>query len=342
MGKIYYSKEIEGIAEAADIPVGKIAMLQIAYEVFAACTSVVVDMPLSNLNTAAAAAAPGADSSGSAPFHIRTMDWSMEVLKALTIEVDYMRGGCLVARATTWAGYVGILTGMKPGVASVSVNYRRTIHGERNMVTGVLTNLLRGLGNAWPVSFLVREALLEEDSSFQSMVGMLESCPLMAPTYITVAGALAGEGRVITRDRDESVFPWSLDTQGDIVQTNMDDSNMHPETYFSDGDSAMHENHDWQDICNSRYRERAARIAIAHMHRSQTLTPENFWALFSIAPCLADDTVYTVAMCPRTGMYVTRAKVSSADKKMGRRTWRRIIEAGIVDPEAYTSGATRI
>lgn len=47
----------------------------------------------------------------SGPQHIRTMDWGMEWLRPLTIEVDFIRGGKTQYVATTWVGYVGVLTG---------------------------------------------------------------------------------------------------------------------------------------------------------------------------------------------------------------------------------------
>jgi hypothetical protein len=45
------------------------------------------------------------------PIHGRTLDWHMPVLKTLAIEVVFQRRGVPVCRATTWAGYVGVLTG---------------------------------------------------------------------------------------------------------------------------------------------------------------------------------------------------------------------------------------
>ena len=339
-GKIFYSEELEGIASVSGLPIGKIALLQVAYEVFAACTSVVVDMPSSNIS--------GLDDikQESAPFHIRTMDWSLDVLVPMTIEVDFTRGGHVVTTATTWAGYVGILTGMKPGVASVSVNYRRTVnaqswYGQVRMTMGVVLNAWRGLWYAWPVAFLVREALIY-GNSYASIVKSLEVSSLMAPTYITVAGVKAGEGQVITRNRTGSERPWKLQTDGPIVQTNMDYFNMYPRKYLGDV-NASDESYDWQDICWSRYRERAARVAIREMHENDTLYPEKFWALFSISPCLAEDTVYTVAMCPRSGMYVTRAKVTLADKRLGRSEWKEVFDmkmASATEDES-SSGATR-
>lgn len=44
VGRFYYGEEIEGISRITGIPVGKLALLQIAYEVFAACTSIVVNI----------------------------------------------------------------------------------------------------------------------------------------------------------------------------------------------------------------------------------------------------------------------------------------------------------
>mmetsp|Transcript_15735 Transcript_15735/g.26263 ORF Transcript_15735/g.26263 Transcript_15735/m.26263 type:complete len:418 (+) Transcript_15735:27-1280(+) len=344
-GKVFYSKELEGIAAASGMDIGKIALLQIAYEFFAACTSVVVDMPCAHMNDGKSPQEGSAgDEAEAAPFHIRTMDWSLDVLKPMTIEVDFTRGGRVITTATTWAGYVGVLTGMKPGVASVSVNYRRTVSGESwlgewDFAVGVFVNAWKGLCRAWPVAFLVREVLMTCDD-FSSLVGALESSSLMAPTYITVAGALAGEGQVITRDRDSAVHPWLLRDHGPIAQTNMDHFKISPPAAKSTKKSQ--DTFDWQDICCSRYRERAARLGIRHMASQQSLHPEMFWALFSHPPCLAEDTVYTVAMCPQSGMYVTRKDVTSADKRLGRATWKKIFDAELSSfSEQEDSGARR-
>ena len=83
-GSVMYSKELGRIAELLGVSIGKVILLQLAYETFAACTSVVVNGPDGH------------------PLHIRTMDWEMPQLEALTIELDFQRGGRTVATATTW------------------------------------------------------------------------------------------------------------------------------------------------------------------------------------------------------------------------------------------------
>ena len=53
-------------------------------------------------------------------------------------------------RATTWAGYVGVLTGVRNQGFSVSVNYRRTELGALGGVGGIVQNLKRGISGHWP------------------------------------------------------------------------------------------------------------------------------------------------------------------------------------------------
>lgn len=60
--------------------------------------------------------------------HFRTLDWSGAKLRRIIIELDFVafEGGPVVARTLTYFGYVGVLTGVRPGL-SVSLN-RRPLH----------------------------------------------------------------------------------------------------------------------------------------------------------------------------------------------------------------------
>lgn len=51
----------------------------------------------------------------------------MRSLKHLTIEVDFMRQGSLVFTGTTFVGFVGILTGMRPGKHRTRVNPKPSV-----------------------------------------------------------------------------------------------------------------------------------------------------------------------------------------------------------------------
>jgi hypothetical protein len=137
-GSVMYSKELGRIAELVGVSIGKVILLQLAYEAFAACTSVVA-----NGN-----GAPGVGH----PLHIRTMDWEMPQLAPLTVEVEFQRGGRVVATATTWAGYVGVLTGVRAGAFSASVNYRRSELMNEKPLAAFMKNLWGVVASKWPVS----------------------------------------------------------------------------------------------------------------------------------------------------------------------------------------------
>lgn len=57
--------------------------------------------------------------------HFRTLDWAMDPLRHLVVELDYVRraGGAVVATSVTYFGYVGVLTGVREGL-SMSLNFR--------------------------------------------------------------------------------------------------------------------------------------------------------------------------------------------------------------------------
>jgi len=60
------------------------------------------------------------------------MDWGMDYLKALTIELDFQKSGKTVFLATSWPGYVGVLTGEKTRVFTSSpfLTYALTLRHE--------------------------------------------------------------------------------------------------------------------------------------------------------------------------------------------------------------------
>lgn len=313
IGKIYYNRELEGISKVSGIPVGKIALMQIAYEVFAACTSIVVNAESNQVSKL--------NSNDISPFHIRTMDWDMMELQALTIEVEFVKDGTTCFIGTTWAGYIGILTGMKPQGFSISINYRRTEDCHRHgMLKGVIKNMVEGIKDSWPVSFLVREALTT-CVDYDSACSALRLSSLMAPTYITVAGILPNQGTIITRDRDKEVDNslYTLDN-GPIVQANMDH-------FRSDEvDINLIEQYDWQDICNSRHRRNVV-LKILESMKQDKINKIDLWLLLSCEPCLAYDTVYTVSMHPLSGEYITRVQITKNEINTAKKRWMKIIKS---------------
>eukprot|EP00300_Choanocystis_sp_HF-7_P007755 c15494_g1_i1.p1 GENE.c15494_g1_i1~~c15494_g1_i1.p1 ORF type:complete len:462 (+),score=64.04 c15494_g1_i1:53-1387(+) len=257
--RVFYADELRGIAEATGVPLGSLIMLQLVYEASAMCTSIV---------------APSPDASG-APHHIRTMDWAMEFLRPLTVEFDFVRGGETVLVATSWAGYVGVLTGMRPGGWSASVNFRVTEAGSYWM------NVKRALAAAWPVGFLLR-AVLESESAYADALTALADSDVIAPVYFTVCGIAPGEGAILTRERRTELERWLLSERGPAVQTNMD---------FFDSDPA----HSIMDSIARR------ELAADYLERHDAPSEAALWELLSRRPICNEITVYGAYMNPRTG-----------------------------------------
>ena len=134
-------KELEGISKEIEIGIGLLILVQISYELCASCTSVIAQ-----------------DENG-IPYHVRTMDWMITMLKDFTIEVEFQSQGKTVYQATTWAGYIGILTGMRPKCFSVSINFRELGESKWNNFWNLLTG-------SWSIGYLVRNTL-ENEISYQ-------------------------------------------------------------------------------------------------------------------------------------------------------------------------------
>lgn len=116
---------------------------------------------------------------------------------------------------------------------------------------------------------------------------MLKSERLVAPTYISVGGTQPGEGILITRDRTLSEKEWKLDTDGPIIQTNID--------YW---DSKPAEN-----ILNSLERRALAHKTLQEVKASTDgMNLEQLWILMRTEPIRNPVTIYTSLMCAADGL----------------------------------------
>ncbi|KAM9446257.1 N-acylethanolamine-hydrolyzing acid amidase-like [Clarias gariepinus] len=194
-----YAAEIRGMAALYGADISDILLLNFAYEVSAFCTSIVAQ-----------------DTKGTI-YHGRNLDYPHEVLKNLTIDIQFIKNGEVIYRGTSFAGYVGLWTGQSKNKFTVTGNQRDAGHWWYNVISAVL------LKNS-PVSWLVRETL-EEASDFLNAVTQLSNIPIISSVYYIVGGVYPGEGVVITRDRSGPADIWPLDTLNGNwyrVETNFD------------------------------------------------------------------------------------------------------------------------
>ncbi|XP_012674336.1 acid ceramidase [Clupea harengus] len=211
-----YDEELKGIASASGVPLGEIALFNLFYEVFTVCTSVVAE-----------------DSNGNL-IHGRNLDfglfmgWDMknkswqitEQLKPLVVNIDFRRSNHTVFKSTGFAGYAGMLTGMKPHSFSLTINERFSMDGG---YIGIIEWLLHHRDAMW-MGFLTR-TVLENATSYEEARSLLSQTKLLAPAYYILGGNQTGQGCIITRARTESLKPLELNLkQGRwyLLQTNYD------------------------------------------------------------------------------------------------------------------------
>ncbi|XP_003466494.1 acid ceramidase-like [Cavia porcellus] len=211
-----YEEEMKGIATVTNIPLGEIILFNIFYELFTMCTSIITEDKNGHL------------------LHVRNLDFGIflkqnknnsksiitEQLKLLTVNLDFQRNNKTVFKATSFAGYVGTLTGFKPRLFSLTLNQRFSLHGG---YLGILEWILGKKDAAW-IGFIIR-SVLENGISYEEAQKILMKTKLLVPVYFILGGSKSGEGCVITRDRKDSLDVYELSPkQGRwfLVQTNYD------------------------------------------------------------------------------------------------------------------------
>jgi len=215
--------ELEGMAKAVaqdGIDLNSIVSTNVFYELTTACAAIVARKP---------------EEEGGNLIHGRNLDFGFglgvnpltnqfivaEYLRNLTINVRFQRGGVTLYSATTYAGYVTVLNGVKKGKFSVSWNQRETETTE-SAVKSIFTWVL-GMKTGHPMAVVTRR-LFEEADSYEEARKFLESTPLLSPVYFIVGGVSGDEACVITRTADRSLAPKTLAATNDswILQTNSD------------------------------------------------------------------------------------------------------------------------
>ncbi|XP_072108730.1 acid ceramidase [Mobula birostris] len=211
-----FDEELKGIADVSGVPLGEIMLFNIFYEVFTVCTSLVAEDKAGKLYHAR-----NLDFGLFLGWNIKNNSWVIpEYLKPLTVNLDFRRNNRTVFKSTNFAGYVGMLTGMKPGTFTLTMNERFSIDGG---YIGIIEWILGKRSGMW-MSFLTR-SVLENATSYTQAKNRLANTEMLAPAYFILGGNQSGEGCVITRSRTASLDIWELDLKGGrwyVLETNYD------------------------------------------------------------------------------------------------------------------------
>ncbi|KAH3726701.1 N-acylethanolamine-hydrolyzing acid amidase-like [Dreissena polymorpha] len=248
-----YSDEMRGIANIMNISLGEVLLANLIYDLSAFCTSIVSQ-----------------DANGMI-WHSRNLDYGYtDMLKNLTVFVDFQRGGQTVYSAITYAGYVGVLTGQRPNGFTITVDERDQGIPLWNLILALLDD------NAVPISFLVRNSL-DNDTTFEDAVQRLAYTQTIADAYFIIAGTKADEGAVVTKGRLAADDIWRLNAENNrwfLVETNYDH---------------------WLPPPPDDDRRDPAIKAMNTMGRSN-ITVDNLFAVMSTPPVLNKKTTYTIVM----------------------------------------------
>jgi len=205
---VEYAQEIQSCAASLGVPVGWATLFNIGYEVSDACTSIV------------------AQTTDGTIIHARNLDfWAgmgfTDSLKDMTFIADFQRGGKTLFKATTFAGFVGTLSGMKPGGFSVTIDTRFYRQGLWEMFYEIIAAIEEK--NATMVSFLSRDVLTQRND-YNAALNDLSNATLIADVYYILAGTKPGQGAVITRNRMNATDVWQIKSpsQWYVLETNYD------------------------------------------------------------------------------------------------------------------------
>jgi len=149
--------EIRGISRTAQVPMYLLVAFNVVLDLLMGCTSgavrsLEVGQPLHE----------------SKMLHFRTLDWGMDPLRSLIVQLDFIKsktstGRKVLASSVTYVGFVGVLTGVRQDL-SMSVNFR-AVHNascRRDHFKFYLHHVLVLLGLRQSISSLVRSYLFDE------------------------------------------------------------------------------------------------------------------------------------------------------------------------------------
>lgn len=106
--------EIKAIAKDSGLRLCEVVAYNTLLDVFSGCVSGGVRAMRSSEGLKVGGEMHGLLEDGSQTMlHFRNLDWEMDILRDLLIRVEYVRDGKVIARAVTYAGYTGVLTGVR-------------------------------------------------------------------------------------------------------------------------------------------------------------------------------------------------------------------------------------
>jgi hypothetical protein len=198
-------REIHGIAAAGNVTYRQVLTANMFYEISEAS-----HLPASVAKSCTSIVAQHANGS---VILARNQDYPT-LFRALLLKAEFRRNGRAVYVGTTYAGTVGLSTGMSMAPSAspwaFSINARHAI-GSSTVSTGAAVAAAKAGGMIFPV---MPRLVLDQSGENATRAGeLLATRKLILPGYVIFAGSRAGQGAVMTRNvsgTDTDV--WALST----------------------------------------------------------------------------------------------------------------------------------
>ncbi|GMR45257.1 hypothetical protein PMAYCL1PPCAC_15452, partial [Pristionchus mayeri] len=271
-----YRTEIKAMADLTGIQIEELTLLNLFYELGLACTSLVA-----------------IDYDGRV-FHGRNLDfglfflWNTEEhmweltrkLKGMVAQFEFYKDGKSLFKGVTFAGHLGILTGVRKGAFSVSLNSR--FGGSADLLAKFFADGLDP--NQQFVMYAIRDMLTNYDN-FDDAKSYMETEQFMICAYITMGHPKGGIviSRSETGPDHEAVTDVRLENGWYVLQTNYDWNE--PDIYLDD-----------RTIPGNKCMQKLGR---------KRVTKEGIFQVMSSKTTLNKSTVYTTVMEIDTGAVYT-------------------------------------
>lgn len=210
--------ELKGLARVIGVPLRKLAVANMFYDLIAAA-------PLAAVNHTGACTGIITDAGGKI-LHGRNLDFGYtQELRRTFVQVDFQKAGQTLYTATAPVGMAFFNTAQavaRPLSCAGGKGFTMS-QNERDQ-GNMLENIRTIFAKQVPLTFSTFRQVAATACNFEEAVAQLSTADLPADSYFIVAGTEAGEGAVITRDRNQSDV-WRLgDGPSDwfLVQTNYD------------------------------------------------------------------------------------------------------------------------
>ena len=124
------TEELKGISKASGVEMYLLVAFNTFLDVMMGCTSGGVRTK----NT---------EKSQPRMLHFRTLDWGMDILRGLVVQLDFVRhaGGVVIATSITYAGFVGALTGVRLVSFSNIIKWSTCLSDSLNLREGLSISL---------------------------------------------------------------------------------------------------------------------------------------------------------------------------------------------------------